>query len=564
MRCLVTLCDQDFPRGQYEIIVVDDGSTDGTAESLSGFPLAKNLVVISQPENRGQAAARNIGARKAKGRLLLFLDDDMSCDHRLLSSHVTSHANRANPGLVFGCTQTALGQRYTFAAETTAIFLDQHYERLERDQHLKWPDDAWAGQNSSIARSTFLECGGYDEIRFARRFEDTELGLRLWRRGIDFHFEPRAIVWHWWAKSNRQVWNDCKLQGASIVMLCRMYPELRPVWGYVGVVTAPIWKRYSARILATAPWLAMVTLGGLVAVFERMPDRSWLRRIGSRLYSILGGVVALAGAQRAAGSWSELRKLFGPRLPVLLYHHIGTPTSFTRQYQLTVRPAKFQRHMRWLRRLGYSPITPAQWLAWREAGIPIPDKPVLLTFDDGYADIAKYALPILRHYGFTATIFVLTDRRCWEGLPVMTMEDILYWATRGIEVGVHTRTHPDLTSVTSSVLRGEIIGCKSDLAQAGVTTISFAYPYGYYDDRVRLAVADDFRIAFTCEKGLNDLRTDPLLMRRTIVHPGDTLLDIVLRLRFGWSPRGWLSQYFRLLSRRLVGIVRILRRFDVA
>lgn len=564
MRCLATLADQELPCEQYEIVVVDDGSTDGTAELLCGLQLVKkNLVVIVQPENCGQAAARNVGARRARGQLLLFLDDDMSCDRRLLFFHVASHKKGADPKLVFGRTGTALGQRLTYSSETTALFLDQHFERLDRDRHLKWPDDAWAGQNCSMARSTFLECGGYDEIRFARRFEDTELGIRLWKRGINFHFEPQAIVWHWWTKSNRQVWNDCELHGASIIKLCRMYPELRPVWGFVGVVTAPVWKRYPARILATSPWLAKMMLGSFVALFERMPDRSWLRLVGLRLFAILRGVVALAGAQREAGSWGDLMKLFGPRLPVLLYHHIGTPTRFTQKHLLTVRPARFRRHMRWLRWLGYTPITPAQWLAWRDAGTPIPEKPVLLTFDDGYADVAKNALPVLKHYGFSAAIFVLTDRLCWEELPVMSMGDIQDWAARGIEIGAHTRTHPDLTSVTADVMRSELTGSKKDLTEAGVTPASFAYPYGCYDERVRSAVADDFQIAFTCEKGVNDLRTDPLLMRRTLVHPGDTLLDIVLRLRFGWSPRGWLTERFRRLS-RLRGIVRFLKRFGVA
>lgn len=562
MRCLATLSDQDFPGEQYEIVVVDDASTDGTAEALGGMGISKNLVFIIQPENRGQAVARNVGARKAKGQLILFIDDDMSCDRSLLSSHVAWHSKEVGPKLVFGRTRSALGQPRTFSSETTADAINLPYEQIEHDRDLKWKDYAWAGQNCSIARSTFLECGGYDEIHFARRCQDTELAMRLWKRGIKFDYEPQAIVWHWWTKSDRQVWNDYELYGASIVRLCRLYPEMRSVWGFVGVVSAPVWKRWVARILATAPWLAKVTLGGLAAVFERMPDRSWLRLIGLQLYANLRAVLVLAGARHEAGSWKELMKLFGPRLPVLLYHHIGTPTPFTRDRLLTVCPDKFQRHIRWLNRLGYTPITPAQWLAWREAGTPIPEKPVLVTFDDGYADVAKYALPVLSHFGFGAVIFVLTDRLFWHDLPVMTIEDIQYWAARGIEIGAHTRTHPDLTAVTADALQRELMGSKMDLAEAGVMPVSFAYPYGCYDERVRSAVAENFQIAFTCDKGVNDLRTDPMLMRRTIINPGDTLFDILFRLRFGWSPRSWLTERFPSLL-RVSGIVRSLRRFGV-
>jgi hypothetical protein len=99
-----------------------------------------------------------------------------------------------------------------------------------------------------------------------------------------------------------------------------------------------------------------------------------------------------------------------------------------------------------------------------------------------------------------------------------------------------------------------------DLIEAGMRPVSFAYPKGLYDKDVRSAVGSNFRIAFTTDEGLNDLRTDLLLMQRTMVRPGDMLLDIVLRARFGWSAAWELRTYLRLRS-RIRGLVQRIRRF---
>ena len=81
------------------------------------------------------------------------------------------------------------------------------------------------------------------------------------------------------------------------------------------------------------------------------------------------------------------------RLPVLMYHHVGPPRAGACP-SLTVTAERFERQVSWLARKGYVGIRPTDWLA-RRAGWPLPSKPVLLTFDDGYADIVEHALPVL-------------------------------------------------------------------------------------------------------------------------------------------------------------------------
>jgi len=238
---------------------------------------------------------------------------------------------------------------------------------------------------------------------------------------------------------------------------------------------------------------------------------------------------------------------------VLLYHHIGPPKPGTSHLSLTVTPAKFQRQVRWLRWRGYKAVTPSQWLAWRTTGAGLPKKPIMFTFDDAYSDCATYAFPVLQRFGFQSVVFVISGQvggsTLWDGLPLMTIEQIRYWATHGVEVGAHTRTHPDLITASDHEALDEIAGSIEDLVKAGLRPLSFAYPYGCFDERVKRSVQGVFPLAFTCEEGLNNLQTDPLLLKRTMVQSGDTLLDIEFRAAFGKNPLDWLRSRVRLRTR---------------
>src|SRR5262249_10096654 len=98
--CLASLFEQDLPSDQYEIVVVVDGSSDGTGEMLRPCQPRGALVVIEQ-ENKGQTAALNAGASAARGDIVLFLDDDLICDRQLLSRHIGGHKD-GEPTVAFG------------------------------------------------------------------------------------------------------------------------------------------------------------------------------------------------------------------------------------------------------------------------------------------------------------------------------------------------------------------------------------------------------------------------------------------------------------------------------
>src|SRR4051812_16228434 len=93
-RTLPTVFDQDFPGGEFEVVVVIDGSTDGTAEMLRHLNPPCGFQIIEQP-NRGQAAAKNVGLRAARGELVLFMDDDILCGRGVVAEHVDAHEGAA-------------------------------------------------------------------------------------------------------------------------------------------------------------------------------------------------------------------------------------------------------------------------------------------------------------------------------------------------------------------------------------------------------------------------------------------------------------------------------------
>ena len=559
-RCLDTLFEQDFPPIERELIVVVDGSRDGTGELLRPLCDRGELLVIEQ-ENKGQTAALNTGVAAANGEIILFLDDDLLCDRALLSTHVAAH-DKGEPMVVFGKMQPASSRPSSFAERWNSEALEKYYSRLDQNSRPVWPDDAWLGPNCSIRRDVFQAAGGYDSELFPRRGEDVDLGLRLWKMGVPFKFEPRAITSHSWVKFDRRLWDDFEEDGAISVAICGKHPEMRSRSWLTSVMTASGWKRYIA-VVAASGRAGIMSLRVLVRIFERLTSVPWAATIGARLF--LGGrtIAMLSGAHRHAGSWRQLKNLFGRRLAVLLYHHIGPCSSATKPLSLTITASQFRRHVHWLRWRGYETVTPTQWLAWCSNATPIPDKPILLTFDDAYADIANHALPLLEELGFTATIFVITGwtgrSTPWDGLQLLTMNGISDWSRRGFEIGAHTRTHPDLTTVSDDVAADEVIGSREDLRKAGVKALSFAYPYGCYDDRIRKAVDGVFSLAFTCEEGLNTLRTNPLILNRTMVQPGDTIFDLELRSELGWSPLNWIRSRLRLRTRFLLAWQRIWR-----
>ncbi|NEB02173.1 polysaccharide deacetylase family protein [Streptomyces sp. SID13726] len=218
-----------------------------------------------------------------------------------------------------------------------------------------------------------------------------------------------------------------------------------------------------------------------------------------------------------------------PPVPILMYHAVATdPNDATRV--LSVSPESFAQQMDVISELGLTPVRTADLAArWRE-GRPLPARPVLITFDDGYEGVHRHALPVLAKHGFTATVFVSTG---WLRGPYDTgggLDTMLDWdqvrelAAADVEIGGHTHTHPQLDQLDDATLRHELIHSKEIVTdELGTVPASLAYPYGYSSRRVREAVRETgYGQALAVNNGLARRRQGPYALTRLTVRRATT------------------------------------------
>jgi peptidoglycan/xylan/chitin deacetylase (PgdA/CDA1 family) len=217
-----------------------------------------------------------------------------------------------------------------------------------------------------------------------------------------------------------------------------------------------------------------------------VPPLWWANRNNSREQNGLPTSTVPASADdRTEGSASaapELVKLPVPAgktisIPILMYHEISTgPDS------MWVTDQNFRAQMQYLHDNGYQTINLAQ-AAELLAGHYDTSKKVVLTFDDGYSTFYDNAWPVLKEFGQTAAIFIISGK---VGQPdYMNWDQIRYLASQGVEIGGHTRSHPLLSTLTAANAITEIEGCKLDIeAQLGKVITSFCYPSGDYNSQV--------------------------------------------------------------------------------
>lgn len=197
--------------------------------------------------------------------------------------------------------------------------------------------------------------------------------------------------------------------------------------------------------------------------------------------------------------------------------------------------------MEYLHTHHYTPITVTQLIHARTQN-ELPERPIVLTFDDGFADFLTAALPILKHYGFVATLYVTSGfidgtsewlQDIGEGeRPMLTWEEVREVSASGIECGAHTHTHPQLDMVPHSVAVDEIVRSKSLLAQHLEQEItSFAYPFGYYTAAVRQVVREaGFTSSCAVKHQVSAETSDPFSLPRLLVnseHRGEKFASLI-------------------------------------
>jgi peptidoglycan/xylan/chitin deacetylase (PgdA/CDA1 family) len=212
-------------------------------------------------------------------------------------------------------------------------------------------------------------------------------------------------------------------------------------------------------------------------------------------------------------------------VPILMYHYIRVnPDSRDRMgFNLSVTPADFAAQMDWLARSGYHTITTEDLHGYLTGTRGLPSKPVILTFDDGYADFYTTALPLLRSHGFNADAYVVSG---FVGRPgYMTSAQIREADRSGIEIGAHTVNHADLVRTSIIGVRSEVGDSKRFLeALLGHPVVSFCYPSGQFNAAVASAVAAaGFHSATTTRFGYSHSLTDRYVWTRVRVSGGERL-----------------------------------------
>lgn len=217
-------------------------------------------------------------------------------------------------------------------------------------------------------------------------------------------------------------------------------------------------------------------------------------------------------------------------IPVLNYHSITIDPG----NRAVITPAKFEEQMLYLSKNGYHTLTLQQFIDYMDGTtISLPKKPVLLTFDDGYADNYEHALPLLKQLNFHATLFVSPGTT--EDGYFLNWDQIKEMHEAGWDIQPHGMTHPHLPKLSAKSQAFEISEAKRQIdEQLKINTTVFCYPFGEKNETtLKLLQEHGFRYAFTIDQGLTTRDQNRLLLKRLFVNGEESIEPWIARLEQG-------------------------------
>ena len=227
-KTLESLSEQNISPTAFEVIVVDDGSSDGTRDFLGSLKSNFSLRCVWHDTNRGRAAARNSGVAQAEGELVVFLDDDMVVVPGFLRAHIRCHdgADSADPSVGRVVIGNVIPAKQVPGDRLNRYLATRGVHKLPPGEAV--PFRYFVTNNSSLRRSDLIRVGPFDERLVAWGGEDLELGYRLKEMGLEFFYCPSAISYHTHFRTLEEV---CRLSETfgeqSVPILVRKCPVLR-------------------------------------------------------------------------------------------------------------------------------------------------------------------------------------------------------------------------------------------------------------------------------------------------------------------------------------------------
>ncbi len=252
------------------------------------------------------------------------------------------------------------------------------------------------------------------------------------------------------------------------------------------------------------------------------------------------------------------------RVPVLMYHRIGDAhNDWERKY--CVSPERFVAHMRALADRGYRACSIGEFIDWLNGAIQLPDRSLLITFDDGFLGVLEHAVPALNRHNWPAVMFLVSGligkRDIWchnenpsgQTYPLIGLKEIETLRANRFSFFSHSRSHADLSRLDDQELENELRGSREDLENLlGAPVPYFAYPYGRYNEHVLDKVkAAGYKAAFSVHPGFNRPGMDLFRIRRIDVFGTDSPAQLLRKIAFGTNDGSW-QQALRYYSSRFL------------
>ncbi len=305
-----------------------------------------------------------------------------------------------------------------------------------------------------------------------------------------------------------------------------------------------------ARAAADATRVAADVIALLQDASRRERLAAWGRTFVERNYD------AAVTWRRVEGIYRQARALASRRrIPVLMYHRVVEQPATESRHGIWVTAERLAAQLDSLARRRCTTITFADYAAHLAGERELPERPVILTFDDGYADNYTLALPLLRERGMRAVVFLIGDARittnAWDAadgepqVPLLDAAQIREMASAGIEFGSHTRSHARLPGLAADRLRVETAGSRRALEErVGAAVLCLCYPYGAVDAAAKAAVEEaGYAFGVASDSGPLRIGEDLYEIRRAQVFPATTAFG------FWKKTSGWYLGYRQLMKR---------------